>query len=145
MTTAYRTVGCCIDRSPAADLVIDEAVRLRSQGTVDRIHLVHVVEEPPPLHAGPFTYRDPPSVLRAEGERWLAEKVASVRDAIPELLGGPRVDAVCEWAEVADADLLICAPHHGGFARALHGEFAGDLIYRASCPVLVLRPGPAPR
>lgn len=145
MTTAYLTIGCCIDRSPAADLAIDEAVRLRSLGSVETLHLVHVVKEPPPLHAGPFTYRDPPSVLRAEGEKWLAERVASVRDAVPVLLGGPPADAVCDWAEVVDADLLIVAPHHGAFDRAVHGEFAGELVYRAPCPVLIVRPRAVPR
>lgn len=142
MTTAFRTVGCCIDRSPAADLVIDEAIRLRLRGAVEDVHLVHVIEPPAPLHAGPFTYREPMPVLRREAQEWVDERAAAITGATGVVLEGHPTDAVSEWAARADADLLIVAPHRGAFERALHGEFAGDLAYSAPCPVLIVRPAP---
>ena len=140
MATPYRIAGCCIDRSPAADLVVAEALRLRSAGTVEQIRLVHVLEKPPPLHAGPFTYREPDAVLRREAQRWLDDRVSGVAEAVGVLLDGHPPDAVCEWAEEAGVGLLLVAPHRGAIDRAIHGEFAGDVVYGAPCPVLIVRP-----
>ncbi len=55
------------------------------------------------------------------------------------VLEGNPSDAVCAWAAEAGVDLLIVAPHHGAFARAVHGEFAGRVTYAAPCPVLMVR------
>ena len=139
-TPAFPIVGCCIDRSPSADLVIDEAIRLRLKGVVGTLHLVHVMVPPEQMHAGPFTYRVPDPLMVREAREWLDERAAAVRDAETVVLQGHPTDAVSEWAARAGADLLIVAAHHGAVSRALHGEFAGDLVYAAPCPVLALRP-----
>ena len=144
MATAYRTAGLCIDRSPMAGMVIGEGLRLRHAGAVERIVLVHVLERPPPLHAGPFTYREPDAVLRREAQRWLDARAGEVAGATAVLLEGHPPDAVRAWAAEAAIALLLTAPHRGVIARAFHGEFAGDLVYRAPCPVLIVRPAPAP-
>jgi nucleotide-binding universal stress UspA family protein len=143
MSTSFRSVGCCIDRSPAADLVIDEAIRLRRDGVAQELHLVHVVEPPPPLHAGPFTYIEPSPVLRREAQEWIEERLAAIPGADGVVLEGNPSDAVCAWAAEAGVDLLVVAPHHGAFARAVHGEFAGRVTYAAPCPVLMVRRAPA--
>lgn len=142
MSSAFHTAGCCIDRSPAADLVIDEAIRLRLRGAAETIVLVHVIEAPPPLHAGPFTYREPMPVLRREAQEWVDERAAAIRDATGVVLEGHPPEAVCDWAVREGIDLLVVAPHRGAFERAVHGEFAGEVVYRAPCPVLVVRPAP---
>lgn len=139
MRTTFRSVGCCIDHSPAADLVIDEAIRLRREGAAERLHLVHVIEAPPPLHTGPFTYTEPTPVLRREARQWIEERLAAIPGADGVVLEGNPPEAVCTWAAEAGIDLLIVAPHHGAFARAVHGEFAGRLTYSAPCPVLIVR------
>lgn len=137
---AFRTIGCCVNRSPAADLVIDEAIRLRLHETADDVRLVNVIQEPRPLWAGPFTYREPMSVVRHEAQAWLDELVAAVTGSTGVLLEGHPADEVCGWAEREAIDLLVIAPHRGAFDRALHGEFAGEIIYRSPCPVLIVRP-----
>jgi nucleotide-binding universal stress UspA family protein len=143
VSAAFRHVGCCIDRSPAADLVIDEAIRLNTRGAAEALALVHVIEPPAPLHAGPFTYREPAQVLRREAQEWIDQRATAVRDATTAVLEGHPVDAVCDWAVREGVDLLVVAPHRGVFDRAVHGEFAGELVYRAPCPVLIVRPAPA--
>lgn len=140
MTTAFHTIGCCIDHSPAGRAVAAEGVRLRDAMEGARLHLVHVVEPPPVLHAGPYTYTEPGAVVRSDEDHWLHARAAKTPGATGVLLEGDPADAVCEWAARAGADLLIVARHRGAMARALHGSFAGRVAEQAPCPVLVLRP-----
>lgn len=140
MSAAFRTIGCCIDHSPAAVLAAAEGVRLARAMPDAALHLVHVVQAPPTLHAGPYTYVEPASVVHADEVRWLERRAQEVEGATPVLLEGDPAEAVCAWADEAGADLLIVARHRGRVARALHGTFAGRVAENAPCPVLVLRP-----
>jgi nucleotide-binding universal stress UspA family protein len=140
MATAFPTIGCSIDRSAAAALAIAEGLRLRDLGVVGAVCLVHVVEPPPPLHAGPFTYVEPDPVARAEARAWLDERLASAPGATGVLLDGPPGRAVCEWAASTGAGLLLVAAHRGVIDRAIHGRFAGHVTYHSPCPVLVIHP-----
>lgn len=140
MTTAFYSIGCCIDRSDAVQAVIDEGVRLRELGDVASIHLVHVVEPAPVLHAGPYTYVEPSAVAIDEAREWMDARVAEVGGASGIVLeGGEPGRAVCDWAAESGVDLLIVAPHRGVVDRILHGSFAAHLTYHAPCPVLMLR------
>lgn len=145
MATTYRDIACCVDQSPTAQVVIDEARAMRDRDPTIALRLVHVVRPPVVRLAGPYTYVEPSAQRRAEAQRWLDERLAAVPGATGVLLDGPPAKAVCRWAAQAGVDLLVVAPHHGAFDRAIHGEFAGDLVYRAPCPVLIVRPAPPPR
>lgn len=138
MSTVFRTIGCCIDHSPAWRAVAGEAVRLAG-GDGGAVRLVHVVRTPPPLHAGPCAYVEPPEVARADEGRWLDERVAAVPGARGVLLEGDPARAICSWAAESRAGLLIVAPHRGTLERAVHGSLARALALHAPCPVLVLR------
>lgn len=138
--TAFRTIGCCIDHSPAGEAVVAEGVRLRDASGGAALHLVHVSQPPPPLRAGPYTYVEPDSVVRSEEGGWLERRAQEVPGAMSALLEGDPAEAVCAWAREAGADLLIVARHRGPLSRALHGSFAGRVASGAPCPVLVLRP-----
>ena len=140
MTTAFRTIGCCIDHSPAGRAVVAEGVRLRDAGGASALCLVHALEPPAPLRAGPYTYVEPTEVVRSDEGRWLDERAAAVPGATAVLLEGDPAEAVCEWAARTGAGLLIVARRRGTVARALHGSFAGRVAQHAPCPVLVLRP-----
>ena len=140
MTTPFQTIGCCVDHSPAGLAVAAEGVRLRDASGDAALHLVHVIEQPPVLHAGPFTYVEPAAVVHSDEDHWLHARVAKIPGAEGVLLEGDPADAVCEWAARAGADLLIVARHRGPLARALRGSFAGRVAEHAPCPVLVLRP-----
>ncbi len=139
MTTPFRAIGCCIDHSPAGRAVVAEGVRLRETLGGERLHLVHVLEPPAPLHAGPYTYLEPREVVRSDEGHWLDERVAAVPGSTGVLLEGEPSEAICRWADGAGIDLLIVAPHRGAIGRALHGSFARRLAHDAPCPVLVLR------
>jgi nucleotide-binding universal stress UspA family protein len=143
MTAAFRIIGCCIDRSPAARAVVEEGVRLRDLGDRVELHLVHAVEPAPVLNAGPFTYVEPPEPARAETRAWLDREREAAPGATGVLLDGDPAEAVCAWAAGAGADLLIATPHHGAIDRAIHGGFAAHLAYHAPCPVLIVPAGPA--
>ena len=140
MTTAFYSIGCCIDRSDAARAVLDEGIRLRELGDAAAIHLVHVVEPPPVLHAGPYTYVEPSAVAIDEAKEWMDAQVAAIHAAGGVVLDGEPGPAVCAWAESSGVDLLIAAPHRGVVDRILHGSFAAHLTYHAHCPVLMVRP-----
>lgn len=142
MTTRFRTIGCCIDRSPAARAVIDEGTRLHGAGQGATLHLVHVVETALVLHAGPHIYAEPPELVRADDRAWLEGLVEATPGATGALLEGDPAEAVCAWAREAAADLLIATPRHGPIDRAIHGGFAGRVAYRAPCPVLIVPPAP---
>ena len=144
MVTRYRNVACCIDQSPSALLVMEEGRAMRELDPTIALHLVHVARPPAVRPAGPYTYVEPSAVRRAEARRWLDDRLAEVPGATGVLLDGNPSKAVCRWAAQAGVDLLIVAPHHGAFDRAVHGDFAGDVAYRAPCPVLIVRPSPAP-
>lgn len=135
----FRVIGCCIDHSPAGRAVVAEGVRLAG-GDGGAVRLVHVLQPPPPLRAGPSTYLEPPEVMRADEGHWLAERVAAVAGSSGVLLDGDPARAICAWAADGGADLLIVAPHRGALGRAVHGSLARAVALYAPCPVLVLRP-----
>lgn len=140
MTTPFRTIGCCIDHSPAGRIVAAEGARLRDAAGAGSLSLVHVVEPPPALRAGPYTYVEPAAVVRSDESHWLHERVERTPGATGVLLEGDPAREVCAWASRAGADLLIVARHRGPIARVLHGSFASRVAENAPCPVLVLRP-----
>ena len=140
MSTAFRRIGCCIDHSPAWRPVVGEGVRLAG-GDGSAVRLVHVLQPPPPLHAGPYTYVEPLEVARADEGLWLDERVAAVPGATGVLLEGDPARAICAWAAESRADLLVVAPHRGALDRAAHGSLARAVALHAPCPVLVLRLG----
>lgn len=140
MTTAFYSIGCCLDHSDAARAVLDEAARLRELGDAAAIHLVHVVEPAPVLHAGPYTYVEPSAVAVDEAKEWMGARVAEIGAASGTVLDGADPGpVVCDWAEAQGLDLLVVAPHRGVLDRILHGSFAAHLTYHAPCPVLMLR------
>lgn len=142
MSTAFYSIACCIDRSEAAAAVMAEGRRLRDLGDAASIHLVHVVEPAPVLHAGPYTYVEPSAAAVDEARAWMEARLAEVGDAEGVVLEGPDAGPeVVRWAADAGVDLLVVAPHRGLVDRILHGSFAAHLTYHAPCPVLMLRHG----
>ena len=73
--------------------------------------------------------------LRDAGARF-----AAVAPFSTQVLEGPPVDAVLEYASAAQA--LVCMPTHGraGVSRLVFGSVAEDLIRRSSDPVLCVGP-----
>ena len=85
---------------------------------------------------------------RAEAERAMAALAdAELRDLAgvhTELRPGQPAEALAEFAQVMQADLLVIATHgRTGLTRALLGSVAEHVVRHAPCPVLVIRAGRA--
>jgi nucleotide-binding universal stress UspA family protein len=136
----YRHIACCLDESPASELALAEARRLRALGQ-GRLSLVHVFRMP--VSYGSLWAPDP-TPIREAAERWLAERAAEVPEGEPVFLEGSPAVETCEWARRQRVDLIVAAAHHGAPHRAVLGSFTQHLLHHAPCPVLVL-PVPATR
>lgn len=143
MDAPYRHIACCIDDSPASERALAEARRLRALGQ-GRLSLVHVVQFPLPYAVGFGAPQPDPTDLIDGARRWLDGIARDVDEGEAVLLEGQPASEVCAWAAGNAVDLLICAAHHGLAHRLALGSFAHNLVGNAPCPVLVLRPPPAP-
>jgi nucleotide-binding universal stress UspA family protein len=72
--------------------------------------------------------------------RLIAEKVPRGVRASSVVLSGHPVDAIVEYANETNADLIIACTHgRGGLSHVLMGSTAEELVRRAPCPVLTLK------
>lgn len=139
MIGPYTHIACCVEPSPAIDLVLGEAERLRELGE-GRLSLVHVVEPPE-------AYMDVPGVETELGlaedvvrRQWLEAQCSRIDGAEPVLLEGHPATAVCDWAGTAGVDLIIASAHRGPAERRELGSFAGELVYEAPAALHLVRP-----
>jgi nucleotide-binding universal stress UspA family protein len=147
----YRRILVPVDGSETANGALRAAVALAAEQSA-ALHVVHVSEEMP-LYVSMDTLPYPPAdlteALHKEGERILAEAVASARDrkidADGKLLviddpGRGISDAIEQEAERWDADLIVIGTHgRRGFRRLLLGSVAEHLIRIVTKPVLLIR------
>ncbi len=135
-------IACLIDDSPASDVAVAEAVRLRALSP-GRLSLVHVAPPRAVLAAGLSPWEiDEEDPLRPP-RRWLEERAAAVPGAEPELLSGPTVGEVANaWLEEEGVGLVVAAAHGGRVRRAVLGSVAQDLAYSAPCNLLIARGEP---
>ena len=69
------------------------------------------------------------------GERGTVRRVEAVR------VGPDVAQAIAHYAEKQTIDLIVIASHgRGGLAHLLMGSVAEQVLRRAACPVLVIRP-----
>ena len=158
-TPAYAHLACCIDDSAAARSGLSEARRLLESGAAGRVTLVHVVP-PPPLRDvivgtvatafGGTPLQEDYEAEHEEARLWLETVGAGLPAAERVLLvsGGDDSPAgeVCKWAEANSVDLLLTGVHSGALERlGLEiGSFSKHLAHHGPCPVLMVRPEPAP-
>jgi len=139
VTAPYSRIACFIDRDPASDVVLAEAVSVRALSPGE-LHVVHVTSPPWALYAGAYGVTVPIVELEEEAKRWLEERLAELPDAIGHVLGGWAPRTACEFAAANDIDLVVAAAHRGFVQRAMLGGFASYVSYRAPCAVLLVHP-----
>ena len=141
MPAPYARIACFIDRDPASEVTLAEALSLRA-GSPGELHVVHVAVPPWAPYAGAYGVTVPISDLDLEGEskRWLDERVADIPGAIARVIGGWAPRSACEYAHLYDIDLIVGAAHRGFVKRAMLGGFASYVSYHAPCPVLLVHP-----
>lgn len=108
--------------------------------------IIHV-EEPPMAYGGGELYYGVEEPDRAELERMLQE----VKPADPavkceyRLVIGSPATAIVEMAERENADMIVMATHgRTGLTRLLMGSVAEEVVRKAQCPVLTVKPAAMP-
>ncbi len=135
-TTARNVVLTGIDDSKAAHEVVKAAAR-EATHSLGELHIVHCLSLP--LDAGQSTTQ------ALEHGRELLEKVAK------EVVGPERVvlhlAAGAPWMEIVQlaaslhADLVVVGTHdYSPLKKLMLGSVAEQVVKKASCPVLVVRP-----
>ncbi|HET6689899.1 MAG TPA: universal stress protein [Miltoncostaeaceae bacterium] len=129
-----RHVACCVDGAPgdAAAVVVGRALA----GPDGRLSVLHVAGRSP-TGAGEGV---------GDGEtraRRLVEAAAQDVAADERLiLRGAPGPAICRWAEVAGADILVVTSRHPGrWGMSVLGPVIRHVVDHAPCPVLVVRHG----
>jgi nucleotide-binding universal stress UspA family protein len=132
------------DFSKASELALRAAPLLARQNEA-RVTLVHALA----VHSlGPGELEQP-----VEREKALEVAVHEHLDRLRETLlgdlegvkiallrGRHPADAICEFAEAQDVDLILVATHgRSGVARLLLGSVAERIVRHAPCPVLMMR------
>jgi nucleotide-binding universal stress UspA family protein len=139
-----------VDFHACSDEGVLAALRMLSDGSADKVHLLHVLDprdvidsmDVPVMQTADEVLEHAPGVLR--------ERVAalSARYGIEVERGrvvthariGPAVDTLLQMAVDYDADLLIVGTHgRRGLSRLALGSVAERLVRDARCPVLVAR------
>jgi nucleotide-binding universal stress UspA family protein len=147
----YQRILVPVDGSETANRALRTAVALAAEQSA-ALRIVYVSEETPvyvSMDTLPYPPADLLEALRKEGERILAEAVASARNGKTEADGkllvidrpGQRIsDAIEQEAEDWHADLVVIGTHgRRGFRRLLLGSVAENLIRISARPVLLIR------
>lgn len=105
--------------------------------------IVHV-EEPPMAYGGGEFYYGLEEPNRDELRRMLAE-VAPTDPNVPcerRLMIGTPATAIVELAQRENVDMIVMATHgRTGLSRVLMGSVAEEVVRKAHCPVLTVKPG----
>jgi nucleotide-binding universal stress UspA family protein len=147
----YKHILVPVDGSETSNQALRTAVALALEQSAT-VRVVHVLEQTP-IYVSMDTLPYPPAelmeALRKEGEKILAEAVASAQDekieADSKLLEIDRFDqrisdCIEQEAEDWQADLIVIGTHgRRGFRRLLLGSVAENLIHISTKPVLLIR------
>lgn len=150
----YNKILVCMDGSELAEQILpfatEEALRFRS-----KVVLVHVVPEPvivtPGIPGAAGVPVETPGMLEQMQKE---EKEASVYlnrisemlqekglEAEPVVLQGPAGDAIVNYANDNDVELIAIATHgRSGLGRAVFGSVADYVLKNSGLPILVIRP-----
>jgi len=128
------------DFSAAGECALEMAASLaRDRGAT---LLIGHVEEPPMVYGGVEFY------YGIEGTREeIARRLNEVVPADPtvacehRLIAGAPAAAIVELAEQENVDLIVMATHgRTGLTRVLMGSVAEEVVRKAKCPVLTVKP-----
>ena len=103
------------------------------------------VEEPPMAYGGGEFYYGMEEPNREELRRMLAE-VGPTDPNVPcerRLMIGTPATAIVELAQSDNVDMIVMATHgRTGLSRVLMGSVAEEVVRKAHCPVLTVKPAP---
>jgi nucleotide-binding universal stress UspA family protein len=148
-TTTLRTVLVAVDYSENSKAALTKALELGGARPDANLHVIHVVEGPPPVDHRVWT---PISELGLElDEARLHELVSECvsdfeRENATRVLGfethvvrGDAAEQITRLAVDIDADLLLIGAHAGHwFLRRFIGSVTEHLVRTSPCPVMVV-------
>ncbi len=112
---------------------------VRGQG--GKLFIVHV-EEPPAAYGGGDLFYGIPSASLEDIKRLLLSVVPNDPTVAYEhhLVHGAPADAISNFAESVDADLIVLGTHgRTGVSRMLMGSVAEAVVRHAKCPVVTYK------
>ena len=145
----YQRILVPIDGSPTSQRALEEALRLARQSRqLPQLELLYVIE----IILFPdseiyFNYAELQKIMRASGEKILAQAEKTVRQAgvavqtrLLEADGERIASVIVEEARHWPADLIVIGTHgRSGFSRILFGSVAEGIMRTAHIPVLLIR------
>ncbi|MCK6549806.1 universal stress protein [Myxococcota bacterium] len=141
----YEVIIAAIDLSELSERAVEAAVEVARRFHARRVHVVHVVRDPP-------TATIPQIMPESLEKQVISEAVAMAQrelDRIPTpegafrftrevRVGVPAKQLTAAAIEVG-ANMIVVASHgYGPLRRVIVGSVAGDLVQAAPCPVLVV-------
>jgi nucleotide-binding universal stress UspA family protein len=144
----YQRILVPIDGSPTSQRALEEALRLARQSSqAPQLELLYVIE----ITLFPdseiyFNYVELQKIMRASGEKILAQAEQTVRQAgvavqtrLLEADGERIASVIVEEARHWPADLIVIGTHgRSGFSRILFGSVAEGIVRTAHIPVLLI-------
>jgi nucleotide-binding universal stress UspA family protein len=135
------------DGSAAAAAALDQAIAI-AQGTGDQLAVITVWR----ALQGDFGLAYPSGALlnelldaeRDHAEAALQDAIARARaggvKVVTRLATGDPAECICAYADEIDARMIAMGSHgYGTVASLLLGSVSGEVLRKASCPVLVVR------
>lgn len=151
--TAFKTILCPTDLSDECRDALDSACEWVTQFGAE-LHLLHVVAE----LMNPYPYLGSPFNEAVSWESMIRQKAHAALDAWPvpdrykslkvvrELRSGSPITNILQYADEKKVDLIVMGTHgRHGFSHLLLGSVAENVVRRAKCPVLTIRPAEGSR
>lgn len=153
VTRAYRRILWPTDFSRLAKAALPHAVRLAADRGAELV-VLHVLPTPA-IYAFPEVAGAAWDALEREnhtiGKRRLRRVIAQLKSKAPALrmhsvlAEGVAVDQILRAAKRLRCDLIVLATHgRTGLQHVLMGSVAENVVRRAPCPVLTVRPSRFP-
>jgi nucleotide-binding universal stress UspA family protein len=142
----YSKILVPLDGSPLAERAIDHAIEIAG-GTGADLVLLQVVRSPSSAAGEALSVED--DAVRevvSDGQTYLRDidsrlGTEGVRSETVVLVGDPGVRIV-EYADVGKVDVIVMSTHgRGGPSSQLMGGVAREVVGKAACPVLLVKPG----
>jgi nucleotide-binding universal stress UspA family protein len=140
-------VLAAVDTSPASELVVRQAAAIAAARGRAILHLVHILEAAPTALALGSSPLLVPSQTRLAQRAWARiETLLGLAHDLGvsshgHLAQGDPQTKILQLATDLEADLLVVGTHDPGkVAHMLFGSLAEELVRKAPCPVLVVRP-----
>jgi len=113
------------------------------------LHLLHVVAG----LSNPYPYLGPPfneamsweTMIRQKAhvalEEWPLPEGYETLTVVRQMRSGSPIALIIDYAQTAGIDLIVMGTHgRSGFSHVLLGSVAENVVRRATCPVLTVRP-----